>query len=355
MRISADNADEYMGTDNINETPFVSILIPTLNAGRVLGMCLQSISTQDYPKEKVEVIIADGGSTDNTLEIVKKYRAKIYKNKLITAESGKAEALRHASGEIIALIDSDNILPDTNWLLRLTAPFLDKVIMGSEPWEYTYRKQDSLVNRYCALMGMNDPYVYFVGNYDRICVLSGKWTGIRLKEENEGDYLKVTIDGNLLSTIGANGALWRKAILKKAVGDNDYLFDTDVPYTVLDQNNPYYYAKVKTGIIHLYCHQIKDFIRKQKRRAKDFFYLENKGQRTRTFQSIFSKQAQFILSTIIIIPLLVQSVKGYLKKPDLSVWLFHPLACWITLWIYSTETIKALIKPTQMNRVNWQK
>jgi len=51
------------------EYPKVSILIPTLNAESVLDECLRSIEMQDYPKDKIELIIADGGSKDKTLEI----------------------------------------------------------------------------------------------------------------------------------------------------------------------------------------------------------------------------------------------------------------------------------------------
>lgn len=41
--------------------PSISILIPTLNAASVLEGCLKSIVKQNYPKEKIEIIIADGG------------------------------------------------------------------------------------------------------------------------------------------------------------------------------------------------------------------------------------------------------------------------------------------------------
>lgn len=66
----------------MNKLPTISILIPTLNAASVLEKCLRSITTQDYLKDKIEIIIADGGSTDKTLEIARKYGAKIYKNPL---------------------------------------------------------------------------------------------------------------------------------------------------------------------------------------------------------------------------------------------------------------------------------
>ncbi|MBI5183738.1 MAG: glycosyltransferase [Nitrospinae bacterium] len=38
-------------------------IIPTLNSARILRDCLDSVAIQDYPKEKIEIIIADGGST----------------------------------------------------------------------------------------------------------------------------------------------------------------------------------------------------------------------------------------------------------------------------------------------------
>jgi len=332
--------------------PSVSILIPTLNAARVLEKCLVAISQQDYPKALIEIIVADGGSTDKTAAIARKYGAKIYFNSLKTGEAGKAAALKHAKGELSALIDSDNILPSKNWLKKMVKPFSDLQILGSEPWEFTYRKSDTLVNRYCALTGANDPYAYFVGIYDKRSVLSGKWTGLSFKTTDKGGYLKIKLEGKVLPTIGANGTIWRTKILKRAVGKSNYLFDTDIPYKLLGKKS-FYFAKVKVGIIHLYCHQVKDFYRKQKRRAKDFFFLEDRGERKQTYQRQKDKQLYFLLSTILIFPLVFQSIKGFIKKPD-KAWVFHPLACWITLWVYVSETIKALFKKEEISREGWK-
>lgn len=115
--------------------PLISIITPTLNAQSVLEECLRSISEQDYPKDKIEIIIADGGSSDGTLEIAKRYGAKVVPNPLKTAEAGKDAALKHARGELVALIDSDNILPDSKWLKQMVEPLLiHKEAVGSKPW-----------------------------------------------------------------------------------------------------------------------------------------------------------------------------------------------------------------------------
>ncbi|MCJ7793093.1 MAG: glycosyltransferase [Candidatus Marinimicrobia bacterium] len=334
------------------QLPSISILIPTLNAARVLGGCLKSINQQDYPKEKIEIIIADGGSTDQTLAMAKKSGAKIEQNPLQTGEAGKAVALKKAKNELVALIDSDNFLPDKNWLRKMVAPLADPAILGTEPWEFTYRKKDSLVNRYCALLGANDPYCYFVGNYDKKSVLSGKWTGLKIKQEDKGDYLKVKISRGILPTIGANGTIWRTVVLKETVDKSDYLFDTDIPY-LLAKKKSFQFAKVKIGIVHLYCQTIKDFYRKQKRRVRDFYILEGQKERKETYQRQTLKQLSFVFSVVLILPLFYQTLKGYWKKPD-RAWAFHPLACIITLWLYGSETILTKFKKTPINRENWK-
>ena len=159
--------------------PSISIVIPTLNSESVLDKCLKSISSQKYPKSKIEIIITDGGSSDKTISISRKYKARIVTNKLKTGESGKACGVKVATGDLIALIDSDNILPNKHWLSDMVEPFTDKEIILSEPIRYTYRKSDPALTRYFALLGMNDPLCLFIGNYDRysytICAYSGNW------------------------------------------------------------------------------------------------------------------------------------------------------------------------------------
>lgn len=335
--------------------PSISVLMPTLNAASVLEGCLKSITNQDYPREKVEIIIADGGSKDKTVEIAKKYNAKVYKNFLRTAESGKAVALKKAKGEFVVLIDSDNILPNKNWIKRMVKPFSSKEVIGSEPWEYTYRANDGFIDRYCALMGMNDPYCYFLGNYDRLNVLTGKWTSLKIKTVDCGDWIKVSFDNSgRIPTIGANGTFLRRSFLLERNQNKDYFFDVDV-LTEASRCRTILFAKVKTGMIHLYCgSDIKKFIRKQKRRVSDYLYHEKSGARVYPWRKqnktgIF----KFIFCCFTILPLFFQSLKGYLKKKD-SAWFFHPLACWITLVIYTEGRIASYFSVKEMDREGWK-
>lgn len=340
----------------------ISIVIPTLNSAKTLKQCMESIAGQDYPKDKIEVIVADGGSTDGTLEIISEFsvasNSNIYivPNPLKTGEAGKAAGLKHAKNDIIAFIDSDNILPDKDWLKRMVEPFEDPEITASEPIEYTYRATDGYITRYCALLGMNDPLCLFLGNYDRYCTLTGQWTEVPHKEKDRGGYLKIELDKSHLPTIGANGFLIRRSVLEKCdIGD--YLFDIDIIYELISRSNStggICFAKVKTGIVHIFSGNIKTFARKQRRRVRDYLYYNKLGVRKYPWKSVSkTKLLKFILSCLTLAPLLIQGIRGYRKRPD-RAWFFHPLACWVTLWEYGWGRIGGIFGVRELKREGWR-
>ncbi len=339
--------------------PSVGIIIPTLNADRVLSACLRAIAEQDFPRDRMEIIIADGGSQDRTLAIAEAFRKeglslRVVGNPLKTGEAGKYAGLQACAADVVALIDSDNILPDPGWLTMMVRPFEeDDTIVASEPISYTYRREDGYINRYCAVLGMNDPLCLFIGNYDRTCLVTNRWTGLPLVQEDRGTYLHVTLRGGLIPTIGANGFLIRREILREHC-PGPYLFDVDVLQEAVRRAGSIAVAKVKTGIIHLYCSNYKTFIRKQKRRVLD--YLRHRGQERTPDAwgaSRMSGVVLFALCTLTVLPLVLQSGIGFLRKRDVC-WLFHVPACWTTLFVYGWHSIKALAgSRTDMSRESW--
>jgi len=332
----------------------VSFIIPTLNAASVLESCLKAIKKQNF--KNYEIIIADGGSTDNTLKIAKKYQAKILKNPLKTAEAGKAIGIKQAIGKYIALIDSDNILPTKNWLQKnIDILEKDSQLIGTEPIRFTYRPKAGFIERYSALTGVNDPYAFISGVYDRQNFINFKWTGLKIDQIDKNQYIKITLKPNsIIPTIGANGTIFKTDFLKNNL-KSDYLFDIDILADYLNKNKKsIYFAKVKQGIIHTFCESsIKKFIRKQNRRITDYFNYQNLRQFNWN-QTNKSGILKFIFYTILIIPMLFDTLRGFLHKPD-SAWFFHPLACFITLYLYTINTIrKRLNLLKQLDRNQWQ-
>lgn len=90
--------------------PRISIIIPSYNQGRFIEETFKSVLDQHYPN--LELIVQDGGSTDQTLAILKKYKAKLrYESR---KDNGQTQAINNglhkASGEIIGYLNSDDVL-----------------------------------------------------------------------------------------------------------------------------------------------------------------------------------------------------------------------------------------------------
>lgn len=330
----------------------LSVIIPTLNSQNTLALCLDSLFKQKY--SDLELIICDGGSLDQTLLIAKKYHAIILKNSLKTAEAGKALGLKKATGKYVLLLDSDNILPNSNWLDELTKPLYDNPIaIGSETWAFTYRPKAGFIERYSALIGANDPYAWFTHKLDKINYLSNTWPHPELIKEENSQYLTLKLTKNkIIPTIGANGTIFRTNFLKKH-SNKDFLFDIDIINQAVNKQD-LLFIKTKNSIIHTYCESsVKKFIRKQTRRMLDYYQYQAVRQTSWQTTSTSPDNLLFTLYSILFLPALGTCLYGYFKKPD-RAWFFHPLACFLSAWIYISKYIQnklGLLK--YQNRLNW--
>jgi glycosyltransferase involved in cell wall biosynthesis len=89
----------------------VSIAVPSYNYVQFLEACLSSIQQQDYPD--FEVLIADGGSDDGSMEVIDRFCAEDKRFSLVsTSDDGQASAIqkafRHASGDILCFLNADD-------------------------------------------------------------------------------------------------------------------------------------------------------------------------------------------------------------------------------------------------------
>lgn len=89
--------------------PLVSVIMPTYNRAKIISESIQSVLEQVY--DNFEIIICDDGSRDSTEEVVKKFnssKVKYVKQENQGAAAARNTALRHARGEIITYLDTDN-------------------------------------------------------------------------------------------------------------------------------------------------------------------------------------------------------------------------------------------------------
>jgi glycosyltransferase involved in cell wall biosynthesis len=105
------------------ELPLVSILTPSFNQGRFLRDCLDSVKRQSYPR--IEHIVVDGGSTDESLEILAE--AGDHVRWISEPDQGQADAVNKAfllsSGEIVGWANSDDGLFAVHTIERVVAGF----------------------------------------------------------------------------------------------------------------------------------------------------------------------------------------------------------------------------------------
>lgn len=91
------------------DLPKISVVTPSLNQGRFLEECITSVIKQDYPD--FEYIIIDGGSTDNSLDIIAEYKQYLAYS-VSEPDNGQSSAIskgfRKAKGELVAWLNSDD-------------------------------------------------------------------------------------------------------------------------------------------------------------------------------------------------------------------------------------------------------
>ena len=93
------------------DLPLVSIVTPSFNQGRFIEDTILSVKNQDYPN--IEHIVVDGGSTDNTLEILRKYENEYNLRWISEPDKGQSDAINKgfemAKGVIIGWLNSDDV------------------------------------------------------------------------------------------------------------------------------------------------------------------------------------------------------------------------------------------------------
>jgi len=105
-----------------NEYPSVSLIVAVYNEEKDIKKFLDSVLKLNYPKNKLEVIIIDDGSTDKTVEIIKKYPFKLIKGKHMGIGFSQNLGLKKAKGEFVMFLAADMVL-HKNCLKEIVKPF----------------------------------------------------------------------------------------------------------------------------------------------------------------------------------------------------------------------------------------
>ena len=240
------------------QDPYVSIIVPVRNAERTIDTTLSYLTALDYPTDRLEVILADGGSTDSTVAVIERWQERYPQLRLVkvpncrTPGHARNAALKVAVGEFVLFTDGD-CAPEPDWVRQILRPFfMDERIGGVGGEVLTLRTDpDNETEEYCE-------QVKFLSVCGRCGVAeSGYFPGLCARAPHEvsgGDF------SPFFAT--ANAAFRRAAI--DAVGgrfwDEPTGEDVDFSLRVLQRGYRLYFAR-EAVVKHMHRVSLASFLK----------------------------------------------------------------------------------------------
>ncbi|MGD8505188.1 MAG: glycosyltransferase [Candidatus Bathyarchaeota archaeon] len=131
-------------------------MVPAKDEEKVVGRLLDATLKLNYPSQRKEIIVVEDGSTDKTVEICENYSRRYADQiKLIRQDESNGKpsalnyALKHASGEIVAVFDADNVL-ERDMLLRVAKHFEDKSLSALQGRACSINTHENMLTKFIS-------------------------------------------------------------------------------------------------------------------------------------------------------------------------------------------------------------
>lgn len=333
----------------MNKLPSISIVTGTWNPSLTLfERVLKSLKSQAYPKQLLEHIIFDAGSTNGAVQLARKYGCDVtVRSDLVEGEQVRQSLeIKTARGDIVLLLQSDNILTSKNWLQEMIQPFLDnKKVFCTFSAYNSYEKEMSATTRYGAFFGAGDPALYYLGKSDKIPLLQTTYDKGEIIDEKPG-YWVVKFTKDTLPTMGDNGHMVLRSAIQKVNKDPNSYTHVDAFADMLNLGYDTC-AAVKNSVIHVIGPNILTYAQRRLQ-VKQKFYDGRRGKRRylvfnwQSSRDRFNAMKYVILSVTIVFPL-YESIRGYVKIRD-TAWFLHPILSFIMLFAYGISEFRWYLK-----------
>ena len=303
-----------MAVDGITTAGFprISIVIPTYNEEENIERCLKAIFEQDYPADRLEVLVVDGGSTDRTVELAQQYPIIYVRNPKKLAEAAKILGFSRATGELFLYLDADLFLASKAWLSRLVKPLVEDATIIGAFTRFIPEKMDPGINRYLSYHEFHlDPLLEF------ICYPLAKTF-----REDRKDYQVCWFEVGKIPPVGI--CIYRRLPLRELVNPTEDLVWEDIGMPVILARAGYHrFAYIEdAGMYHLTVKSVRELIR-QKRRDVTQIFLPVVDKRLVTYIDFNRpvdtiKLAGWVIYANLIIPTIFKSIWKTLKYRDLA-------------------------------------
>jgi glycosyltransferase involved in cell wall biosynthesis len=294
----------------------ISIVIPVYNNENDLAACLSSIRKQDYPKEKMEILICDGGSTDKTRDIAKKFGCIIINNEKRLAEFGVTLGMSQAKGKYITILAADNELIGSSFLKNIIYPFSDnKKVMLTYPIQVS-TAHDHWISQY--INTFTDPVNHFIyGNSANTRSFYRAYQTIQ-KNDRYSVYDFSTTDYPMIAL--AQGTTIRKTDDSRKNPGDDIL-----PIVDLIASHRYLAYVPNAQIVHHTISSVSVYFRKQRWAFDNYLMQSDYGMRKRVVYFSPVRKLKKLLwpfyAVSIVLPLSV-SLVGFIISGK-KEWLYH--------------------------------
>lgn len=181
MKLESEMPPELTG-----EAPFVSIMVPAHNEGKVITKTVESLLALDYPHDRYEIIVINDNSSDNSSvllgQLQDKYKSRnliIINTDNVTGGKGKSNALNigftRSKGELIAIYDADNT-PERTALRYLVAEIVNDAKLGAVIGKFRTRNRDeNLLTRFINIETLSFQWMAQAGRWKlfKLCTIPG--------------------------------------------------------------------------------------------------------------------------------------------------------------------------------------
>lgn len=323
----------------------VSVIIVAKNVKPILAQCLERLKIQDYDRDILETLIIDGGSTDGTQDLARSFGARVVNGGYPdNQEARRWVGARQATGEILLYLDADNLIPGSGWLREMLEPFERPTVVASFTKWYDPDPLLPSIDRYYALLGGNDPVVYYLGKHDRVPYGDRSLpVGAELVLRNS-NYEIVRFMPECLPTIGCNGFLVRKSYFDHLeLTDDEQFFHTDVHVDLLAKDSRVEYAIVTNTIIHATGGSLINNLHKRLRYQSEHTGRLGAQRRYLIFDSRLRGDHIRLLYAIlaggtVILPLF-RAIAGFVRTQRWE-WFWHPIATFGMVAAYGAAVLR---------------
>lgn len=243
----------------------IGIAIAVLNEEKRLPRVLRNIREQDYPQDRVQIMIADGGSSDKTVEVAKSYGTQVFDNPRKLGDYGIKLLAGKASCDLFLPLAADNEFPRKDWLKRISEFFIKEKDASALWGRIRVFYNDSNIAKYYELI-QSDPLAFFINNNIKYYL---KITPERVLK-NEKYYLFNVNPKRPLIT-GANGFVYRFCQARRFFLSENAGIENDIYQTMVEHGyNKLMYAP-ELGVYHHCMNSLGEWEKKWGRNYQKHF------------------------------------------------------------------------------------